>query len=147
MKCFSCKPTVSIKQLSQSYTGFDDYLNTWLPIMSMEAATTATLEPEDVAFIRNCKIKWSSEETCNPVTRQYSEVCFGKLKLDEKFCDERHLKFAEESENKLVSEMNKCIPRGHLTFALSYICVQYKNISIKECQKRIFTIEQVLRNL
>ena len=138
VKCFSYKANRPIKKTDDTYSNFDEYLSIWLPIMSMEAATTAILEPEDVAFIRNCKIEWSKEETCDPITKQYSEVIFGKLKLDKKYCDERHLKFCEDSENSLVSKMKET-PRGHPTFALSYLCVQYKNIPMEEFQKRIFS--------
>ena len=137
VKCFSVRATKLIKKPNDIYSDFDEYLNTWLPIMSMEAATTAILEPEDVAFIRNCRIAWSKEEACDPITKQYSQVTFGKLILEKKYCDERHLKFCEDNENELVSKI-KSIPSGHPTFALSFLCVQYKNISTKAHQKRIF---------
>lgn len=138
VKCFSRKAKEPIKAITRSYSDFQEYLRIWLPILSMEAATNAILEPEDVAFIRNCKIEWNKEEACDPITKQYSEVLFGKLKLNKNYCDERHLKFAEESENELVSGVQS-IPRGHPTFALSYLCIQYKNIPYKEPQKRLFS--------
>jgi hypothetical protein len=67
---------------------------------------------KDVPFIRNVKIDWRKEETKHPITKQYLEVIFGKIILDKKYCDERHFKFCEDSENGLVSKM-KDMPRGH----------------------------------
>ena len=84
VECYSTRATQATKPIGKKYDNFKEYLEVWLPIVNMEASTCAVLEPEDVAVIRNCQIKWTRREVLHPITQQAERIYYGKLRLDKK---------------------------------------------------------------
>ena len=132
--CYNSKATKPVKEPGKKYDNFREYLEIWLPLLSMETINSSVTNCDENFVIRNCEITWFVKETRHPVTKHYEKFWFGKLRLSEKSFN---TEFIDINENTLAAK-DKENPNGHPSFALSFACIQYKDCKSSEKSSQFY---------
>ncbi|XP_061191305.1 helicase with zinc finger domain 2-like [Saccostrea echinata] len=131
-QCFAKEPVHCASK--ESYKHEDDYVDSWLSVLYIEAAKTAVDEASSV-LIRNVFLHWKYEGTGEKIyTAQFS------LPLD--FCKRRNIKF---SSGTMLEEI---FDPENIHFAESYfldfICVRYSSLQVTGHKEQDRTTDQLL---
>jgi hypothetical protein len=121
LKCYKAHATKPVKDPRHRYESMKDYLEIWLPLLHMETTQNSITNCEENFVVRNCDVRWFTDEACHPVSQHYETFLFGELKLSQsKF----NMEFIDTTENLFSKKFKNKF--GHPTFVLAYACVQYK---------------------
>lgn len=118
----------------KTYKDENDYVDSWLSVLNIEAAKTAVEETSSVV-IRNVFLHWKTQGTGK-------KIYAAEFSLPLEFCKNRNIKFSNDS--MLEDLFNPDNVHYAESYFMDFVCVRYCNLQVTGHKEQDRSVEQTL---